>query len=139
MNKLCRKWTSKASPRPFLILLNNTKQSFHARSSFKNKIFWNKIIKVLKKLTLCFLSNPVPFNGQGYQKQKGSGTSYQCLFRSRNKFRKIPSDQVWWCNVKQFLNYSKNYIWKFMHVNSWHHKLLHFNLFICIWKVWRGR
>ena len=55
-----------------------------------------------------FSFRPSPFNGQGYQKQKGSGTSYQCLFRSRKKFRKIPSDQVWWCNVKQFLSYSKN-------------------------------
>ena len=30
--------------------------------------------KVLKTLTLFFLSNPVPFDGQSYQKQKGSGT-----------------------------------------------------------------
>ena len=46
--------------------------------------------KALKKLTLCFLSNPVPFNGQSYQKQKGSETSDQSLFRLRNEFRKIP-------------------------------------------------
>ena len=45
--------------------------------------------KALKKLTLFFLSNPVPFNGQSYQKQKGSGTSDQSLFRLQNKFRKI--------------------------------------------------
>ena len=37
--------------------------------------------KALKKLTLFFLSNPVPFNGQSYQKQKGPGTSDQSLFR----------------------------------------------------------
>ena len=42
--------------------------------------------KALKKLTLFFLSNPVPFNGQSYQKQKGPGTSHQL----QNKFRKIP-------------------------------------------------
>ena len=46
--------------------------------------------KALKKLTIFFLSNPVPFNGQSYQKQKGSGTSHQSLFRLQNKFRKIP-------------------------------------------------
>ena len=46
--------------------------------------------KALKKLTLFFLSNPVPFNRQSYQKQKGSGTSAQSLFRLPNKFRKIP-------------------------------------------------
>ena len=46
--------------------------------------------KALKKLTLFFLSKPVPFNGQNYQKQKGPGASDQSLFRLRNKFRKIP-------------------------------------------------
>ena len=46
--------------------------------------------KALRKLTLFFLTNPVPFNGQSYQKQKGSGTSHQSLFRSQNKFRKTP-------------------------------------------------
>ena len=45
--------------------------------------------KALKKLTLFFLFNPVPFNGQSYQKQKGSQTSDQLFFRSRSKFRKI--------------------------------------------------
>ena len=44
----------------------------------------------LKKLTLFFVLNPVPFNGQSYQKQKGPGTSDQSLFRLQNKFRKIP-------------------------------------------------
>ena len=46
--------------------------------------------KALKKLTLFFLSNPVPFNGQSYQKQKGPGTSDQSLFRLQNKFKSIP-------------------------------------------------
>ena len=46
--------------------------------------------KALKKLTIFFLSNPVPFNGQSYQKQMGPGTSNQSLFRLQNKFRKIP-------------------------------------------------
>ena len=45
--------------------------------------------KAFKKLTLFFLSNPVPFNGQSYKKQRGSGTSGQPLFRLQNKFRKI--------------------------------------------------
>ena len=49
------------------------------------------------------------------------------------------SDQVWRCNVKQFLSYSKNYICKFMQVSSWHHKLFHFHLSFWIWKVWKGR
>ena len=46
--------------------------------------------KALKKLTLFFLSSPVPFNGQSYQKQKGLGTSHQSLIGSQNKFGKIP-------------------------------------------------
>ena len=46
--------------------------------------------KAFKKLTLFFLSSPVPFNGKSYQNQKGSGTSAQSLSWSWNKFRKIP-------------------------------------------------
>ena len=70
----------KVVPDPFLILVNNPKQPLHARNYFKNKIF----------LTLFFLLNPVPFNGQSYQKQKAHGTSDQLVFRLQNKFRKIP-------------------------------------------------
>ena len=46
--------------------------------------------KTLKRVTLFFLLNPVPFNRQNYQKQKGPGTSDQSLFRLQNNFRKIP-------------------------------------------------
>ena len=46
--------------------------------------------KALKKLTLVFLSNPVPFNGQDCEKQKGPGTSDQSLFSLKDKIRKIP-------------------------------------------------
>ena len=56
----------------------------------KIRYFERGLSKSLKKLTLFFLSNPVPFNGQNYQKQKGPGTSDQSLFRLQNKFRKIP-------------------------------------------------
>ena len=42
-----------------------------------------------KKLTLFFLSSPVPFNGQSFQKLKGSGTKDLLLFKLRNKFTKI--------------------------------------------------
>ena len=52
--------------------------------------FEKGLSKALKKLTLFFISNPVPFNIQSYQKQKGPGTSHQSLSRSPNKFRKIP-------------------------------------------------
>ena len=46
--------------------------------------------KALKKLTLFSLSNPFPFNDQDYEKEKGTGTSDQSLFRLQYKFRKIP-------------------------------------------------
>ena len=46
--------------------------------------------KPFKKSTLFFLLNPVPFNVQSYQKQKGPGTSDQLLFMLRKKFSKIP-------------------------------------------------
>ena len=46
--------------------------------------------KALKKLTLFFLLSPVFFNGQNYQKQKGSGTSDQSLIRLENNFKNIP-------------------------------------------------
>ena len=57
----------KLVPDHFLILVNNS-----------------------KKLTLFFLSNLVPFNGQYYEKQKGPGTRDQSLFKLQNKLRKIP-------------------------------------------------
>ena len=56
----------------------------------KIRYFKKVLSKSLKKLTLFFLSNLVPFYGQSYQKQKGSGTSGQLLFSLQNKFRKIP-------------------------------------------------
>ena len=46
--------------------------------------------KALKKVTLFFLLNPVPFNRRNYQKEKGTGTSDQLLLSLQNKFRKIP-------------------------------------------------
>ena len=39
----------------------------------KIRYFERDYQKVLKKFNLVFLSNPVPFNGQSYQKQKGPG------------------------------------------------------------------
>ena len=89
--------------------------------------------KPLKKSTLFFLPNPVPFNGQSYQKQKGPGTSAQLLFISY-----ILSDQVWWWHIKWLLSCFKNCICKFMQGNSYH-KSFHFHLSFCIWKVRKGR
>ena len=100
--------------------------------------------KALNKLTF-FLSNPALFNGQNYEKQKGSGNSYQALFRLQNKFRKIfllvmyLPDQVWWCNIKRFFSYSKNHICSFTQANSWNYKIFYLHLSFGIWKVRKGR
>ena len=59
----------------------------HARKYFNLKEDYQK---ALKKVTSFFLADPVPFNRQNYQKQKGPGTSDQLLFRLQNKFRKTP-------------------------------------------------
>ena len=45
--------------------------------------------KPLKKLTLFILSNPAPFNGQSYKKQKGLRAIDQSLFRLQNMYPKI--------------------------------------------------
>ena len=47
---------------------------------FKIRYFERGLSKSLKKIILFFLSNPVSFNGQNYQKQKGTGASDQSLF-----------------------------------------------------------
>ena len=61
---------------PFLILVNNPKQSMHIRKCYKIKIYCKKDYqKAFKKLTLFFLTNTIPFNGQNYQKEKEPGTN----------------------------------------------------------------
>ena len=98
----------KLVPDPFLILLYHLKQPLHTRSSFKNKKFWKRIIK--KKVNFIFRTQslliykiiknkrvlePVNIHSSGYEK---SSEKFLCY---------VLSDQVWWCNVKQFLSYSK--------------------------------
>ena len=48
----------KLVPDPFLILVNDPKQSLHARNSFKNDILKEDYQKDFKKLILFFLSSP---------------------------------------------------------------------------------
>ena len=84
--KTIQKMSTKSQLDSFLILVNNPKQPLHA----KKRYFERGLSKSLKKVNFFFLSNLVSFNGQSYQKQKGSGTSDQSLFRLQNKFRKIP-------------------------------------------------
>ena len=46
--------------------------------------------RIIKKITLFFLLNPVPFNERNCQKRAGLGTSDQFFFSLQNKFRKFP-------------------------------------------------
>ena len=74
VEKSCRKYVPKASPRPFFILVNNQSSYCMQEVLLQIKYFERGLSKTLKKLTLFFLLNPVPLNGQKYQKQKGPGT-----------------------------------------------------------------
>ena len=87
-------------PDPFLTFVNNPKKPLHARNSFKKDILKEAYQKALIKLISYFLSNPVPFSGQSYLKQKWSGTSDQSLLKLQNKFRKFPLLDV--CYLTKF-------------------------------------
>ena len=65
-------------------------------SIFKIRYFERGLSEALKNITLFFLSTPVPFNGQSHQKQKGTGTSDQSLFRLETKFREIPFSVIYY-------------------------------------------
>ena len=64
----------------------------------KIRYFKRRSSKSLKKVNFILLLNPVPFNRQNYQKQNGSGTSYQLPFRLWNEFRKIPLLVIYYMN-----------------------------------------
>ena len=142
MEKSCRKCAPKAIPDPFLILLNNSEQPLHARISFKNEIFWKRIFKKpLKSYFYLFFRTQSLLIGKLIKRGLELMTSCFQVMKQVQKYSficYILSSQVWWRNAEQFLSYPKNYIWKFMEVNSWH-KLFHFYLSFRIWKVWKGR
>ena len=75
----------KLVPDLFIISVNNPKQPLNARKSLKEDILKVDYQKALKKITLFSPSNPVPFNRQNYQKQKGRGTSDQSLFKTSSE------------------------------------------------------
>ena len=101
--------------------------------------------KVLKKLSSFFPFKPSPIQWTKLSKTKGAWNYWPVTLQVTQKVQKnsfisyVLSDQVWWCIIKWFLNYSKNYICKFMEANSWHLKIFHFHLSFSIWKVWKWR
>ena len=82
MEKSCRKCVLEASPRFLFVFGNKLKQSCLQEFFFlKKTILKEENQKAVKNLTLFFLPNPVPFNGQDYEKERGSGTGDQLVFR----------------------------------------------------------
>ena len=60
-------------------------KKFLIKLNFK-KVKTLKMIKTLKKLTLFFFSNLVPFNRKCYEKKKRPWNNHQWLFRLQKKF-----------------------------------------------------
>ena len=91
MKKSCRIYPPNGSSRP-LFSFGKLPKNSHCMQEKEKENYQ----KFLKKLTLVFLSNPVPFNGQDCDKRKLPRTSDQSLFRFQNKFKKISllTDQV---------------------------------------------
>ena len=56
---------------------------------FKIRYSERGLSESLKRVNFTFYLNPVPFNGQSYQKQKRSVTGNQSLFELENKFKNI--------------------------------------------------
>ena len=69
----------------------------------KIRYFERGLSKSLKKVNFIFFSNPVPFNGQSYLKQKGPGTSEPSLFRLQNDFRKIPLLVIYYLTMVDYI------------------------------------
>ena len=104
----------KVVPVPFLIFVNNPKQPLYARNSYKNKIFWKRIIKMSLKSWFYFffqiqslLMDKVIKNKRGLKLMNSRSSGYKTS--SKNSFiSHILSDQVWWYNIKihDIINYS---------------------------------
>ena len=66
----CRKSAQKTSPRSLSNFGKQPKIAIAYKEFFKKRYIERVSSKSIKKLTLFFLSNSVPFNGQDYEKQK---------------------------------------------------------------------
>ena len=104
--------------------------------------FKKLILYVNYKLTkLTLLKDKTIKNKRGLELLTGRSSCYKTTkqVQKHSFISNVLSDQVWWCNIKQFVSYSKNYICKFIQANWWHHKLFHFHLSFGILKLWKGR
>ena len=112
---------------------------------FKIRYFERGLSKSLKKIYFIFSFKSSLLQWTKLSKTKGVWSQWTVTLQVTKQVQKysficyILSDQVWWCDVKQSLSYSKNYISIFMQVNWWHHKLFLFHLLFWIWKLWKRR
>ena len=90
--------------------------------------------KAWKKLTLFCCLNLVHFNRQSYQKQKGSGTSDQLLFKLQNNFKNIPLFVIDY--LTKFYDVMKSRFWVIPKFTSGNlckpvHGIINYSTFIC--------
>ena len=91
MEKIMQKMCTKTNPRHFCFGKERKTAISCKKFSSKWDILKEDYQKALKNLILFFLSNPVPFNGQNYQKRSLKLVTSRSSGYVRNKFRKIPS------------------------------------------------
>ena len=107
------------------------------------RYFERELSKSLKKVnfffqTQSFLMDRIIKNKRGLELATSRSSGYE----ASSKILLYSLYIIWpslMINVKQFLSYSKNYIYKFMQVSWWHHNFFHFHLPFSIWKMWTGR
>ena len=132
----------KLVPDPLLILVNNPKQPMHAINSFEIKIFWKRIIKVLKKWTLFFLFffQTLSLLMCKVITSKRGLELVATLLRLQSKFREILLLVIYYVIYSGF--------WVIRKITSANlckpiydiiHQLFHFHFSFWVWKVWIGR
>ena len=133
----------KLVPDLLLILVNNPKQPLHVVNSFEIKIFWKRIIKVLKKWTLFFLSfffQTLSLLMCKIITSKRGLELVATLFRLQRKFREIRLLVIYYVIYSGF--------WVIQKITSANlckpiydiiHQLFHFHFSFWVWKVWIGR
>ena len=118
---------------PDLFFFSVNKPSSHCMQEILLKIryFEKGLSKIFKKSKLYFFSfQTSPFWWTNLSKTKWAWNYWTFPLQVIKQVQKklfishISSDQVWWCNIKRFLYYSKNYICKLMEANAWQGKLM---------------
>ena len=122
----------KLTPDTFLILLNNPKQPW--KKLFKIRCFERGLWKCLAKFNFIFSFEPVPFDWESYQKQKGSETSDQLLFWLWNKFKSSPLFVIYY--LTKFNDVMQSSFWAIPKITSANlrklvHDIINYFTFIC--------